>query len=372
MVKLKNCNIQNFSQIIKYKRLFCFGSGRQAEGLFVKYKMLHLEETLCGFIDNDKRKQGTRKLIGGRKIPIYSFDEFVEMVDAETIVLTTSTYCPYMIEQMDRKNALDGFPCYIDFLVENTYSIQAIQWKKNGEMKIPKTIHYCWFGKNPIPDAFCKYMQTWQDKCPDYQIVRWDESNYDVNNSDYIREAYKHKKWAFVSDFARLDIIYRYGGIYLDTDVELLKNLDSLLYDEFFCGFEQNNYVNFGLGFGAVKGHPIVENLLRRYQKMKFELEDGSLNETACAVFQLEEIQNQGFQTENRFQRQNSCALYPSEVFAPHDLLGLQSFITENTVSIHHYSSTWWNKSAEISMDYLRTKLKEYRERIENYADKRC
>lgn len=364
MVKLKNCNIKEFAEVIKGKRLFCFGSGRQAEGLFSKYRELRLESALCGFIDNDESKQGKEKIINAKRIRIYSFEQFLKQVDESTIVLTTSMYCPYMIEQMDREEKLDKLNCYIDFLVENAYCEQKIPWRKCGQNKIPKMIHYCWFGNGPMPDRFCGYIESWKEKCPDYQIIRWDESNYDINNSNYIRQAYAHKKWAFVSDFARLDIIYRYGGVYLDTDVELLENMDILLCDDFFCGFEQNNYVNFGLGFGAVKGHPIVGNLLARYKAMDFELPGGELNETACAVFHLEEMQKQGFLTENKFQYQNGVSLYPSEVFAPYDLLGLQRFVTENTISIHHYSSTWWSKNAEMSMEYLKKKLEEYMGRI--------
>lgn len=364
MVKLKNCSISEFAKVIKGKKLFCFGSGRQAEGLFSKYKELNLVTALCGFIDNDTRKHGKEKTILNKTIPIYSFMEFLRRVDGSTIVLTTSMYCPYMIEQMDQEEKLNDLSCYIDFLVESTYCKQEINWTRTGQSKIPKVIHYCWFGKESIPEQFINYMETWKEKCPDYQIIKWDESNYDINNSKYIFQAYKHKKWAFVSDFARLDIIYHYGGIYLDTDVELMQNLDPLLYDDFFCGFEQNNYVNFGLGFGSVKGHPIVGNLLSLYKSMDFELPNGELNLTACAVYQLEEMLRQGFNINNIYQHHEGISLYPSEVFAPYDLLGLQKFITKNTFSIHHYSSTWWDKKAEISMDYLRTKLGEYVDRI--------
>lgn len=365
MVKLKNCNIIEFAELIIGKKLFCFGSGRQAEGFFSKYRELKLEDSLCGFIDNDVEKQGKEKIIFEKFIPIYSFNEFVKRADDSTIVLTTSMYCPYMIEQMDREEKLDGLFCYIDFLVENKYCEQKINLKCAGEYRIPKVIHYCWFGKKEIPEQFVQYMETWKEKCPDYQIIKWDESNYDLNSSNYVRQAYNHQKWAFVSDFARLDIIYQYGGIYLDTDVELIQNLDPLRYDDFFCGFEQNNYVNFGLGFGAVKGHPVLKNLLSKYKSMNFELPNGELNLTACAIYQSEEMVDQGFKIKNEYQFRNGMSLYPSEVFAPYDLLGLNDFVTQNTFSIHHYSSTWWDKKAEMSMEYLKTKLCEYIKRIE-------
>lgn len=367
MIELKNCNIIEFSKVICGKKLFCFGSGSQAEGFFSKYNGLNLEKSLCGFIDNDEKKQGKEKIILGKSIPIYSFYEFVKMVDDATIVLTTSVYCPYMIEQMDEEINLDGLICYIDFLVENKYCRQEINFNHSKEYKIPKIIHYCWFGGGKIPDQFLNYMNTWKEKCPDYQIIKWDESNYNVNSCCFVRQAYEHQKWAFVSDYARLDILYQYGGIYLDTDVELVKNLDPLRYDEFFCGFEQNNYINFGVGCGSIKGHPILKNLLTKYQSMNFELPNGELNLTACAIYQTEEMVNQGFTVENKYQHHDAIALYPSEVLAPYDLLGLNDFVTKNTFSIHHYSSTWWDRKAEISMNYLKSKLKEYKERIRTY-----
>ena len=119
---------------------------------------------------------------------------------------------------------------------------------------IPKIIHYCWFGGTEIPEADQKCMASWRKYCPDYTIMRWDESNYDYTKNQYMREAYEAKKWGFVPDFARLDIVYTYGGIYLDTDVEIIRNIDDLLVNSAYMGFESGGAaVNPGLGFGAEK-----------------------------------------------------------------------------------------------------------------------
>ena len=129
---------------------------------------------------------------------------------------------------------------------------------------IPKVIHYCWFGGNPIPEKDRRYIEGWKEKCPDYEIIEWNERNYDVSKNKYMAQAYEEKKWGFVSDYARLDLVYQYGGIYFDTDVELLKPLDNLLELEMFCGFESTKYVNFGIGFGAEKENPV------NYQNVRF------------------------------------------------------------------------------------------------------
>ena len=128
---------------------------------------------------------------------------------------------------------------------------------------IPKIIHYCWFGGNEIPEHDKKCIESWKKYCPDYKIIRWDESNYDYKKNSYMREAYEAKKWGFVPDYARLDIVYEHGGIYLDTDVELVKNIDELLEHKAYMGFEVGGeFVSPGLGFGAEKNFPLFKKMM--------------------------------------------------------------------------------------------------------------
>ena len=135
---------------------------------------------------------------------------------------------------------------------------------------IPKVIHYCWFGGQPLPESALKCIESLRRFCPDYEIKQWSEENYDVNKIQYIKEAYQEKKFAFVTDVARLDIIYSEGGIYLDTDVELIKSLDELLYNSLYLGMERAGRVNTGLGFGAEVNHPIVRDNLELYTDISF------------------------------------------------------------------------------------------------------
>ena len=156
-----------------------------------------------------------------------------------------------------------------------------------SEQKIPKIIHYCWFGGNPFPELAQKCIASWKKFCPDYEIKEWNESNYDVTKNQYMREAFENKQWAFVSDYARLDIIYENGGIYLDTDVELLKPLDDLLILTGFMGFEENKKLcATGLGFGAVPKLPIIKEMRDDYDNIIFIKEDGSFDQTPCPYFQ--------------------------------------------------------------------------------------
>ena len=148
---------------------------------------------------------------------------------------------------------------------------------------IPKIIHYCWFGRNPKSELIQKCIQSWKEKCPDYQIVEWNEDNWDIDAYPYAREAYDAKKWAFVSDVARLDILYHHGGIYLDTDVELKESIDYWLKYDAFYAFESELRIATGLGFGAQKNHKSVKEMLRIYEDKHF-VNEGKMNLSPCPI----------------------------------------------------------------------------------------
>jgi hypothetical protein len=216
---------------------------------------------------------------------------------------------------------------------------------KEPDMSIPKKISYCWFGGNPLPEKITKCIESWKKYCPDYEIIRWDETNYDVNKIPFVRDAYKEKKWAFVSDYARLDIIYNQGGIYLDTDVELVKNIDFLLEDEAFFAIEKGNAnIATGLGFGAEAGNAIVKENMQVYEEASFYKEDGSLNLKACPVITTELMEAKGYVREDKLQKVAGAVIYPSEYFCPMDFAGNMKK-TENTVGIHWYDATWLSAS---------------------------
>lgn len=160
---------------------------------------------------------------------------------------------------------------------------------------IPKVIHYCWFGGGTKPKLTEKCIQSWRIFCPDYQIVEWNENNYDISAAPlYVRQAYAAKKWAFVTDYARLQIIYENGGIYMDTDVELKKPLDDLLrYDAYF-GFECGKTINTGLGFGAVIGLPLLDEMMNDYRNVVFINGDGSYNLKTCGDYNLKHFLSRG------------------------------------------------------------------------------
>lgn len=211
---------------------------------------------------------------------------------------------------------------------------------------IPKVIHYCWFGGNDIPENLQRCMDSWKQFMPDYQIQRWDESNYDIGKCDYIREAYAEKKWAFVSDYVRLDVCYTYGGIYLDTDVEVLKSFDELLSLDGFCGMEigknsKPNEVNVGLGMGMCQGQEMGRILRDEYHTMHFKKRDGSLDLTPCPTIQTHTLKKYGLKFVNEVQNINGLTVFPTDYFCPMNQYTGNIQLTPNTFSIHHYFASW-------------------------------
>ena len=181
---------------------------------------------------------------------------------------------------------------------------------------IPKVIHYCWFGGNPLSDIALSCINSWKKYCPDYEIIQWNEKNYNIENNLYAKEAYEEKNWAFVSDYARLDIIYRNGGIYLDTDVELIKSLDNLLGDSCFLALETSGYIATGLGFGAEKGSLAIKKMLDQYEGIHYKLAPNQYDTKPCPYRNTAPFISEGFKGDSKeIQILFDAKIYPIEYF---------------------------------------------------------
>ena len=219
---------------------------------------------------------------------------------------------------------------------------------------IPKVIHYCWFGRNPKPTQLQRCIASWKKHCPDYEIIEWNEDNFDVTCNDYAREAYEEKKWAFATDYARLWIVYHHGGIYLDTDVEVIRSFDDLLDAHAFFGFEDRQSIATGLGFGAEKGNSVVGAMLKDYDHIHFRLPDGSLDKLPCPIRNTEAISGI---LPDQFEAGSivyikDANIYPPEYFCPLSADGTTMKITKNTHSIHWFSATWLSEDETIVHNY--------------------
>ena len=238
--------------------------------------------------------------------------------------------------------------------------------------KIPKIIHYCWVGGNPKPQSVLYCIESWKRCCPDYEIREWNETNYDFTKNEYMHQAYEAKKWGFVPDYARLDIIYEHGGIYLDTDVEMVRSFDELLENECFFGFENTGdgeyFVNCGHGFGAVPRHEAVKQTRDLYEHLTFTNDDGSLNMLASPYYTTQSLRQMGLVQENRDQELSGVQIYASDVLCPKNFRTGQMVKTPRTVSIHHFTASWVDEKIKAEMAHQQKIRSRFGNRLGGYV----
>lgn len=219
---------------------------------------------------------------------------------------------------------------------------------------IPKIIHYCWFGGKPLPRLARKCMASWKKFFPDCEIKEWNENNFDVNSIPYTREAYEAGKYAFVSDYARFKILYEEGGLYFDTDVEVIRPMDDIILRGPFMGCERNARgatvptVNPGLGLGVNPGLGLYKKMLELYATLHFKAPDGKLNLKTIVDYTTEILTKEGLTNREGTQYVAGVYIYPQEYFCPIDYFTKKCRITSNTYSIHHYAESWVSTRMKI------------------------
>lgn len=212
---------------------------------------------------------------------------------------------------------------------------------------IPKVIHYCWFGRNSLPVSVKNCIDSWRKFLPDYEIKEWNEDNFDVNIIPYTKQAYEAKKYAFVSDYARFWILYHYGGLYFDTDVEVIKSFDNIVKRGAFMGIEKGAFldgkpmVNPGLGIGSETGHSFYEKMLHVYAHLEYLKADGTFDETTIVTYTTRELYNHGMIASDELQEVDGIWIYPADFFCPMDSTTGITTLTDRSVSIHHYDCSW-------------------------------
>lgn len=212
---------------------------------------------------------------------------------------------------------------------------------------IPKIIHYIWLGNNPLPAIAQKCIESWKKFCPDYEIKRWDESNLNIDQYKFARDAYNAKKYAFAADVMRLDILIKEGGIYFDIDVELLKPIDNLIDgNECFMGFETSNCIAPGLILATISQNQDLMEILNFYKENEFD--EAKMKEmTICEIF-TRYYEGFGLERVNRNQKIGNTMFYSAEFFSPIDVVTNKKHITKQTYSIHWYNASWYSSKQKL------------------------
>ena len=213
----------------------------------------------------------------------------------------------------------------------------------DGKKMIPKIINYCWFGRNPKSKNVLHCIESWKKQCPDFIIKEWNEDNFDISSCQYAMDAYEQGKWAFVSDYARIKILYLYGGIYCDTDVEIIAPISDLLDQEAFIGFEKSikgdYFVNSGSMMGAIPGNRLLKELETEYRNLSF-VDSTNCNMT-CVDYTTNILIKYGLVLDNVKQNIAGFSIYPTDYFSTRDIKTGQITLTDNSRSIHYYDGSW-------------------------------
>lgn len=206
--------------------------------------------------------------------------------------------------------------------------------------QIPKIIHYCWLGDEPLPDLVQRCIESWKEVLPDYEIRCWNNDNFDVNICAYTKEAFEKKKYAFVSDYIRHYAVYHCGGIYLDADVEVVRRFDNLLDSKAFTSFE-NSYALASWIFGSEKGNPLFKEFMDYYADRHFIMDSGEMDLTPNPIMMTDICMSHGLKLDGSYQELDNITIYPKEYFCPYDHITKKLDMTDNTYTIHYFNGTW-------------------------------
>ena len=367
---LKKGSMSEFAHRIKEtgKQIIVYGAGvvGQTAAPYWLHEHQLVDSVLC-YVDADPHKQGNTIRLSGRQIPTKSLSVLEELCGEYILLVSVSAFEP-VIQTLSQMHGVKSTEIY--FLPVMLLDM-AHKPKEGGVIRtsdtplIPKRIHYCWFSGNPIHRPLQQCIDSWKRVCPDYEIIRWDESNYDICKNKYMQQAYAHQKWGYIPDYARLDIIYHYGGIYLDTDVELIRNLDELLYQPAFCSTEKWGVINMGI-CGAQPGNADIQAMLTHRASASFLYPDGTENLISSGIYDTLPLVERGLQLNGKTQviPNGTMIAYASEFFQPFDYISGETYITKNTFSIHHFSGTWLGAQAQKERENTRKRYHKFVEAL--------
>lgn len=340
MLNFLDFDLNELKTFINNNSIYLFGVGIQGKRWMYVLEDWNLNHAIAGFIDNDCNKWGIEIKGDKKNYKVYSLSE---IKNKENIaIFVTSIHYKEICAQLEAESNNDSWRVIVaDKIAEKQMQVSDYEAviKESDQELIPRIIHYAWFG-GEMPDVYKRNIDEWQKMCPDFEFKLWNEKNYDVTKNRYMLEAYEAKKWGFVPDYLRLDVIYNQGGIYLDTDIQIIKNLKELLYQKAFGCIDCTLTLNLGSGFGAVPKSEMIKTLMDDYEKARFIREDGTIDNTSCNSRHYMLIRKMGFLLGDNQQKVMDMNIYPM-IFQGACSHTKTIRKTEKTFWIHYENMSW-------------------------------
>ena len=348
--------IERYFEKLKTKDIICWGNGKHYRN--ITYPFLQksgLIENLKGFADaSDKEK-------------------LAQMDRNKTVILIAVTGYDEILGQLKADERLSGFEAvpsiYLEALYEDMLLLSVkkppLNYRKEDKPVIPKLIHAIWFSGDPMPELYLRCLESWKKYAPDYEIKIWNMDTYKPDGCLFFEQAIEHKNWAFASDYARADLLYRYGGIYMDLDVEMLRPIDDLLYNDAYMSFESLDRIECGSGMGSKPGHPIIKEICESYEKRPYLKEDGTWDNSTCPVRYTQVIEKHGLKKDGGFQFVEDITVYPFEVLTGKSFDTGIIYSSDLSYTVHHHNGSWIPDPAHKAMNERYNKIQRFLESLE-------
>jgi len=347
-MRIQNATMETFIRYIENKKVYIYGLGEVYQQFVKRDAYNRIHQSITGYIDNGK--SGQEIMVSGRSYPVYGV-EYLRTLDRAVVLLCSTKQLDSIYQALCEQNLPDGIECFVLPLIwavsdgaNDEGALSRIRRSAEMQDRIDRKIHCFWFSGEEKPEDYQRCIDSWKRVCPDYEIVEWNAKNYDCRKTPFIEQAFEKRKWAFVSDYARLDVIYNYGGIYLDMDVELLKRPDAWLKFGAFFNFGTQHDIDLGSGFGSVKNNPFIGQLLELYSGCDFCDQEGTpmVWKYVQPVYIRDTFRGRGIRLDGSMQLVDDMLILPRRYHTPVDDFLFENFVqSEDTVGIHHYNAGW-------------------------------
>lgn len=337
--------LSNYFERLKTKDVYAWGSGKYFRNHTLPFlRTSGLEVNFKGHVDKE---------------------QLIQMKDDNVLVIIAVVGYKEILSQFNNNTILAKFMAvpsiFLEALYEDMMMLLApkppLNYRKNKSITIPKTIHTFWFSDQKegeeiiLPERYEKCLLSWKKYAPDYDIKIWNQYSYHAKNCLFYEQAIEKKCWAFASDYARADVLRRFGGVYMDLDVEMIKPIDNLLYNDAYMSFESLERIECGSGMGAKAGNKILDEICKDYESRPFVKEDGSLDMSTCPVRFTNVIAKHGLVKNGGFQIVEDITVYPFEYLTGKSFDTGIVYSSDLAYSLHHHNGSWVPGNTQQSMN---------------------